>query len=66
MARGLGDSSYRLARDGIVDAWPASWPGWSFVRLSRGNPALPLLVRMHDGRLRTAHRAPRRAGKQEQ
>lgn len=46
MFEGLDGMRYRLARDGIVDVWPAGWPGWSFVQLSCGRADLPLLLRM--------------------
>jgi hypothetical protein len=55
----MGGMIYRLARDGIADAWPAAWPGWSFVRMSCARTDLPLLVKGMAGTIRAAHRMPR-------
>jgi hypothetical protein len=57
---GLGGHRFRLARDGVADAWSSAWPGWSFVRLSRGRPHLPLLVKAPWHVLHAAHRAPKK------
>lgn len=59
MVESLGGNVFRLARDGIADAWPAGWPGWSYVRLSRGRTNMPLLVWGMAGTIRAAHRARR-------
>jgi hypothetical protein len=60
--QGLDGRVFTLARDAIVDAWPAdpAWrPGhWSFIRLKASRPDLPLLVNMSAGLLRAARRTP--------
>jgi hypothetical protein len=60
--QGLDGHVFTLARDAIVDAWPAdpAWrPGhWSFIRLKASRPDLPLLVNMAAGLLRAARRSP--------
>jgi hypothetical protein len=55
---GLGGRVYRLARDAILDAWSADWPGWCFVRMTKHGQ--PVLVRAPWHRLHAAHRPPRR------
>jgi hypothetical protein len=57
---GMSGITYRLARDGIADAWSSNRPGWCFVRMTRGRPDMPLLVKAPWHMLHAAHRPPKR------
>src|SRR4051794_21358869 len=59
--RGLSGWHYHLPRDAIIDAWPAAWPGWSYVQLIGARQ--PLLVQAPRYRVQVTKRVPHRIGK---